>query len=467
VFIRVHLRLIGIFEMRWFLGILVILVVALVIQSGLLAYAAYVLLGLLLVTRLLTHEGLHHVEAERTVSAEEVEAGDRIAVEVTVRNAGRLPLPWVLLEDQLPGYALRQRPPRLKVKGKRLQIRLLRAGQETTLGYKVDCANRGFYQIGPLVLESGDLFGLHRRYRVVAPPAYVMVYPRVVPLLGYDIASRRPIGDVRLAHRLYEDPTRIAGVRPYEPGDPLNRIHWRATARAGRLHAKVYDPSTLAGATIVLDFHRDGYPSRGEPHRSDLACTAAASLAHAITQLGQQVGLVTNAGDAAERLSATNFRAAIKRDSSDKDDRRLAQAVRAENQRVPDEHRRPLIVPTGRGVEQFQRVREMLARAELNDGLTFAQLVIESSSRMPRDATVLAVLPAVSVETAMALGTLKRQGYAVAAVLVAIAEGEVELAYGRLAAEGIRDVRPLANDAALGELCFAEVNRTPYVMSII
>ncbi len=452
--------------MRWFLGIIVVLLVALVIQSGLLAYAAYVLLGVLLVTRLLTREGLHHIEAERTVSAEEIEAGDRVEVEVTVRNAGKLPLPWVLLEDQLPGYALRQRPPRLKVKGKRLQIRLLRAGQEITIRYKVDCTNRGFYQMGPLVLESGDLFGLHRRYRVVAPPGYVMVYPKVVPLLGYDVASRRPIGDVRLVHRLFEDPTRIAGVRPYEAGDPLSRIHWRATARAGRLHSKIYDASTLAGATILLDYHAAGYPSRGEPHRSDLAAITAASLAHGICQLGQQVGLVTNAGDAAERLSATNYRATLKRDSSDKADRRLAQIVRAENQKVSEDHRRPLIVPTGRGAEQFQRIRQVLARAELNDGLTLAHLCIEAAHRLPRDATVMALLPCVPVESALALGTLKRQGYAVSVVLVALPEGDVETAYGRLAAEGIRDVRPLASEEALPALCQAEVTRTPYVVSI-
>src|SRR5947209_13571174 len=137
--------------MRWFLGILIVLAVALVIQSGLLAYAAYVLLGVLLLTRIFTREGLHHVEAERTVSAEEVEAGGRIEVEVIVRNAGKLPLPWVLLEDQLPSFALRQRPPRLRVKGKRLQIRLLRPGQTTKLRYKIECTNRGFYQVGPLV----------------------------------------------------------------------------------------------------------------------------------------------------------------------------------------------------------------------------------------------------------------------------------------------------------------------------
>ena len=44
-------------------------------------------------------------------------------------------------------------------------------------------------------------------------------------LEGYDLASRRPIGEVRISHRLFEDPTRIHGVRPYERGDALNRIH--------------------------------------------------------------------------------------------------------------------------------------------------------------------------------------------------------------------------------------------------
>jgi hypothetical protein len=78
----------------------------------------------------------------------------------------------------------------------------------------------------------------------------------------------------------------------------------------------------------------------------------------------------------------------------------------------------------------------------------------------------MALLPCVPVESALALGALRRQGYAVSVVLVALPEGEVETAYGRLAAEGIRDVRPLASEATLPALCQAEVTRTPYVMSI-
>lgn len=447
--------------MRWLIAVVAVLLVALAIESGLLAYAAYVLLGVLLLTRLLTRSGLNVVEAERTVSADEIEAGGRVDVEVQVENTGRLPIPWLLLEDLLPEFAIRQRPPRMRVKGKRLQIRVLRGQHAARVRYKLEDLKRGLYQIGPLVLESGDLFGLHRRYRVVAPPAYVLVNPRVVPLRGYDISSRRPIGDVRLTHRLFEDPTRIAGVRPYEPGDPLNRIHWRASARAGRLHSKIFDPTSMTGATIVLDFHRADYPSRGEPHRSDLAATAAASMAFAIAELGQQVGLVTNAGDAAERLSPTNFHRLLSRDSSDAADQKLAEAVRADSQRAAGERRRMLHVPTGRGVDRFAQIRTTLARAELNDGLTFAELLVEAQPRLPRDATVMAIVPGVDDATAIALGTLKRQGYAVTVILVMIAEDEVPTAYGRLAAQSIRDVRPLVGEEVLTDLCLAEVSRTP------
>ena len=144
------------------------------------------------------------------------------------------------------------------------------SGGSMVLKYEIECDTRGYYQCGPTLLETGDLFGLHRRHRIVTKPSFLMVLPKVVPLPKYDFASQRPIGEVNAARRLFEDPTRNAGVRPYQVGDPLQRVHWRATARTGELQCRVFDPTTLAGASILVDFHQDGYPSRGEPHRSDL-----------------------------------------------------------------------------------------------------------------------------------------------------------------------------------------------------
>jgi uncharacterized protein (DUF58 family) len=434
--------------MKWYIGAALLLVAALLLDSGLLAYSMYVLLGVLIVSRLLARSWIGNVKATRECEVTTAEIGDLVPVRVTVRNEGKLPVPWMLFEDLLNRQALEQRPPRMKVKGRRFHIAMLRSGKEIVLRYKLECRQRGYYQIGPLVMESGDVFGLHRRFRVETEPHFLMVYPKIVTLEGYELASRRPIGEVLLTHRLYEDPTRIAGVRPYEVGDPLNRVHWRATARTGTLHSKVYEPTTIAGATILLDFNMDGYPARGEPYRSELAVMTAISVANAVYEMGQQTGLVTNGRDAVDRIQQEGY---------EHDARTRQAAQHTGTMKEKSERLKPIVVETRRAVEQLQRIRETLARVELTDGLTFAELVLETADRLPRDATVIAILAEVSVETALALGNLRREGYAVTAILMVFEFKDLEQAHGRLLAEGIRDVRHLARPEGLPTLCRQQV----------
>lgn len=429
--------------MRWFLGTAAILLVALVFNLGLLAYAMYALLGVMLVSRLMARQWAENLDGGRECNRFSVNVGEKVAVLASVHNGGRLPVAWVLLEDLLPRRALLQRPPQIRVLGKRLCLAMLRPGARKTFPYQLEFTARGYYQIGPLVLETGDLFGLHRRWHVAAPPHFVLVYPEVLALEGYDLASRRPIGEVRMTHRLYEDPTRIRGVRDYQPGDPLNRVHWRATARTGRLHSKVYESSSVAGATIVLEFNQAAYDPRHEPYRSELAVTTAASLANALYQMDQQVGLVTNGRDAVDR---------IRREGWDPDPRTRNAARRSAEMLDHSDRLRPQVVGTCRGPEQLTRILETLARVELTDGLTLAGLVGETASRMPRDATVLAILPAAPPETAIALGNLRRQGRAVTAILIAYYDSEFGEAAGRLLAEGV-PVRQLRDRDALPGLC--------------
>jgi uncharacterized protein (DUF58 family) len=455
--------------MKWFIAILLILLASLILESGLLAFAGYVLLAMLFISRVLARHWIGNLSASRECEQATAEIGDTVPVTLTVRNGGLLPVPWVLVEDLLPqahgsqpAQAHGLQPvglaPRFTVKGKRIQLTKLRPKGKITLKYELGLKMRGYYQIGPVVLESGDLFGLHRRYRAVTEPHFLLVYPKVVPLLGFDLASRRPVGEIRVMHRLFEDPTRIAGVRQYQIGDPLNRVHWRTTARTGKLHCKMYEPSTIAGATIVLDFHQAGYPARGEPLRSELAVTAAASLANAVYETGQQVGLITNGRDAADRIRLEGW---------DQDYRTRQAALKAPAMQEESTRLQPQVIETRRGVEQFQRIRETLGRVELTDGLTFAQLILETEGRLPRDATVVAILPEVSVQTALALGNLNRQGYAVSAVLILIADEHFEQAYGRLMAEGIRDIRHLKDEEELPTLCQQQVLRmAPYLVSI-
>jgi uncharacterized protein (DUF58 family) len=429
--------------MIWYAAAALVLLLAWVFQLSLLSYAMYALLAVLLVSRFLARSWAENVVATRECNRDEVEIGQTVAVVTSVENRGSIPVAWLLMEDLLPRDALIHTPPELRLTGQRMQLVMLAPRARRTMLYQLTCNRRGYYQVGPLLLETGDLFGLHRRHQVAADPNFVLVLPKVIPLEGYEVSSKRPIGEVRMTYRLYEDPTRIAGVRRYQPGDPLNRVHWRATARTGVLHSKVYEPSTVAGATLLLDFHTASHEKRHEPFRSDLAVTAAASIANALHLTGQQVGLVSNGRDAADRIRTEGWAYDLKNRSS---------ARKAASMQEKSERLRPVVVETRRTNDQLYRILQMLARLELTDGLTLPQLIDECEGRMPRDATVIAIVPAVTTETVLTLSSLKKRGFAVTAILNTFEEMDFADHSIPLIAAGI-ETRHLQDEAAIATIC--------------
>jgi uncharacterized protein (DUF58 family) len=325
-------------------------------------------------------------------------------------------VPWILLEDSVPHTGLQPGSRRLEMDGSRVALTRMGPGEsETVFEYDVKFLQRGYFQFGPLLVETGDVFGLHRRYRLLTEPQFVLVLPKVLPLQGYNLASRRPIGEIRVAHRLYEDPTRLAGVRLFQQGDPLNRIHWRATARTGQLHSRVYENSRVAGATLLLDFHEQSYHGPAGPNSSELAIVAAAALANAVSLQGQQIGLVTNGRDAADRIREEGWHGEFL-------ERTLARQQAATN--VENTRMRPVVVPTRRSSDNFLYILETLARLEQTDGLYFPKLVSEASVKLPQDATVVAILSHVTPEMAQALRGLVLRGFLVTAIVV-ISGGDV------------------------------------------
>ncbi len=126
----------------------------------------------------------------------------------------------------------------------------------------------------------------------------------------------------------------------------MNRVHWRATARTGLLHSKVYESSSVAGVTVVLDFHTAAHDPKHEPIRSELAITAAASLVNAVYEMGQQVGLASNCRDAADRIRTEGW---------DYDLRSRSAAQRVAGMLETSDRLRPVVVETRQGSEQLLR----------------------------------------------------------------------------------------------------------------
>lgn len=219
--------------------------------------------------------------------------GDRIKVSLTVHNTSRLPVPWLRVLDVLPIQL--STPPFYR------RVLSLAPGERRRLDYTLICRRRGYYRLGPLTVESGDLLGiLPRRRLAVTPDGILIVYPRVLPLQRLGLPTRSPLARRPTSRPLFEDPDRVTGIRPYQRGDSPRRIHWPATASSGRIVVKQFDPGTARETIIFLDLDERHYERGLRLSATETAITIAASLAnHSIVQEKMAVGLVTEGWDAA------------------------------------------------------------------------------------------------------------------------------------------------------------------------
>ena len=88
--------------MKWYFWTVGLLAVSLVFGLGLLTYAMYVLLAVMLISRLLARSWTENLTAERECNRTTANVGDTVAVVVTVKNRGWLPVAWLLLERHAP-----------------------------------------------------------------------------------------------------------------------------------------------------------------------------------------------------------------------------------------------------------------------------------------------------------------------------------------------------------------------------
>ena len=127
-------------------------------------------------------------------------------------------------------------------------------------------------------------------------PATLVVRPRLVATdvldARHDWNGERPTQTGRI-----DDPSRFAGVRPYTAGDPVRRLHWRATVRLGQPVVKRFDPARERDVIVILDIDTragDG-DEPAETDRLEELCIVAASLARRFEQAGAACGLAAAA----------------------------------------------------------------------------------------------------------------------------------------------------------------------------
>ncbi len=221
------------------------------------AAALLLALGGLLVTRIRQPR----LDVTRRFSPPVVPAGSTVQVTLRLRNQGVGASPHLVWNDAIPwqeSAAPNDLPP--IGSGTAAGTRNT-AGQRgvVTAHYELHPPRRGLYQVGPLVVEHEDPFGMARSTMAVGLPDRLVVVPAVVELPSGGPTLADGEGTAQLVQRRITGNDDDLTTREYRTGDARRRIHWRASARRGELMVRQEEHRSHPDARIVLDTRLAGY----------------------------------------------------------------------------------------------------------------------------------------------------------------------------------------------------------------
>jgi uncharacterized protein (DUF58 family) len=168
---------------------------------------------------------------------------------------------------------------------------------EIGLKLPVDTSTRGERPIGPYSVVHGDPWSIVRWVAVRAEGGVLTVHPRTVSVRRSALPALQQ-GDSDLVSRRSGD-EHFHALRDYVLGDEPRTVHWRSSARAGKLVVKQQVAPAPNNTMIVLDTDASAYSSDDQfgigwvEERFETAVEVAASLAVAQADRVEQVHVVT------------------------------------------------------------------------------------------------------------------------------------------------------------------------------
>lgn len=155
--------------------------------------------------------------------------------------------------------------------------------------YRIRAGTRGVFDVGPLLVRSGDALGLTTSERSYLSRTELAVLPRVFEVPAFRLGSGGTTAGEHHPHHLAIGGHDDALVREHRVGDGLRRVHWRSSAKHGALMVRREDSTLDESATILIDSRADAYSS---PSRFEWAVSAVTSAALRLVDQGFRVTIL-------------------------------------------------------------------------------------------------------------------------------------------------------------------------------
>jgi uncharacterized protein (DUF58 family) len=241
------------------------------------------LLSLLTISVILSEVTLRSLNVSRLIP-QNVFVGRSFLIKIKLQNQKvRFPSFSIEVEDILDSERIDKKCYFLKIPAKKTQ--------ETA--YKLQFKRRGRYSFRGFRVATKFPFALYRAWRVVEFPAEILVFPRI-----REVGSLAGIGKRQgegIADRVAGRGESLLGLREFREGDDLRDIHWKATARAGRMIVKEYDATATKHVHLLFD---SALPTNDDTAREEMesAIEIVASLGQHYLSRGYSVELTTRSG---------------------------------------------------------------------------------------------------------------------------------------------------------------------------
>lgn len=263
-------------------------------------WTVFVLIALALLLRTAyRHRVFHRVVYTRVFKDAAIFAGEPTEMIETIENRKLLPMPWVRAESRMDAnlYFADAEDRTVRHGMYHISVFALMPFMRITRRHPLRAMKRGLYRLDSVTLTAGDPLMMTESTRSIDLNAHLTVYPRLLDEREIPLSYHSMLGDITVRRWIIPDPFLRAGTRPYEPGDGMHRIHWKATARLGSLqvHRSEYTADPHLMILFNVDTSADLRDKEPDPQRVEYGLSLTATIAERAVKSGIPVGLMTNA----------------------------------------------------------------------------------------------------------------------------------------------------------------------------
>jgi uncharacterized protein (DUF58 family) len=259
-------------------------------EVNLLLVLSGMLLGPFLVNWRAVRANLRGLKVERNLPLR-VCAGDLLSVDLNLTNTRpRLGCWAVVVEENI------QREPSNGRNGHRRQSPPLHpnvlfpythAGQSRKGVYRGRLAERGRYRFGPFRASTRFPFGLFSRTITLGQPETFIVLPRLGQLTAaWATRKQEAFTETDRRRRQAGAEGDFFGVREWRGGDGQRLVHWRSSARLGKLVVRQLERPRSRDVAIVLDLWQPENHTLEHTANAELAVSFAATVLSDLCRTG-------------------------------------------------------------------------------------------------------------------------------------------------------------------------------------